>query len=124
MKVSKIVLLVLPLVLISMSLEENVDITGKWIFQDSPREIEIYMENYKYFGKIIKVSGKNDNEKAGHILLKDFVFDQSDKHYSGEVNSPDGMTATGQLIMLDENKLRFSLRKLFISKTFILKRIK
>lgn len=124
MKISKIVLLLLPLVLISMSLEENVDITGKWAFQDSPREIEIYMENYKYFGKIIKVSGTNDNEKTGHILLKDFVFDQSDKNYSGEVNSPDGMTATGQLMMLDENKLRFSLRKLFISKTFILKRIK
>jgi hypothetical protein len=54
MKINKIILLLLfPLVLLLTSFKTSDSITGKWVFNDSPREIEIYRENNKYFGKII-----------------------------------------------------------------------
>lgn len=81
MKMNKnTVLLLLPLVLILTSFKSNENITGKWAFSDSPREIEIYRENNKYYGKIIKVAGTEKKEKVGHILLLDFVCDASEKN--------------------------------------------
>lgn len=124
MKMNKnIVLLLLPLVLILTSFKSNESITGKWVFSDSPREIEIYKENNRYYGKLIKVSGTEKKEKVGHILLLDFIYDPSEKEYTGKINSPGGMSASGILSVLNENKLKFSIKKLFISKSFTLTRI-
>jgi hypothetical protein len=124
MKMNKnIFLLFLPLVLILTSFKSNESITGKWVFSDSPREMEIYNENNKYYGKIIKVSGTEKKEKVGHLLLLDFVYDPSEKEYIGNINSPGGMIASGILSFLNENKLKFRIKKLFISKSFILIRI-
>jgi hypothetical protein len=100
------------------------DIIGKWGFIDSPREIEIYFENNKYYGKIIKISGEDTKEKAGHIMLKDLIYDQSENRYVGKMNTPSGMTASGELVLTDRNKLKVSVKKLFFSKSFTLKRIK
>jgi uncharacterized protein (DUF2147 family) len=119
-----LVALLLSLPLASFNYQTKKDITGKWVFIDSKREIEIYVQDSKYFGKTIKVSGRNDKEKVGHIMLRNFVYNQSDRSYSGEINSPEGMTASGKLELLEENKLKFSVKKIFISKTSILKRIK
>lgn len=68
----KIFLLFLLLVLILTSFKSNESITGKWVFSDSPREMEIYNENNKYYGKIIKVSGTEKKEKVGrlHLFIK------------------------------------------------------
>ncbi len=118
-----IVLLLLPLVMILTSFKSNESITGKWAFNDSPREIEIYKENNKYYGKIIKVSGTEKKEKVGHILLLDFVYNPSEKEYNGNINSPGGMNASGVLTVLNENKLKFSIKKLFINKSFTLTRV-
>jgi hypothetical protein len=124
MKMNKnICLLFLPLVLILTSFKSNESITGKWVFSDSPREMEIYNENNKYYGKIIKVSGTEKKEKVGHLLLLDFVYDPSEKEYIGNINSPGGMIASGILSFLNEDKLKFRIKKLFISKSFILIRI-
>jgi len=124
MKMNKnIVLLLLPLVMILTSFKSNESITGKWAFSDSPREIEIYRENNKYYGKIIKVSGTEKKEKVGHILLLDFVYNPSEKEYNGNINSPGGMNASGVLSVVNDNKLKFSIKKLFISKSFTLTRI-
>ena len=124
MKINKnIVLLLLPLVMILTSFKSNESITGKWAFSDSPREIEIYRENNKYYGKIIKVSGTEKKEKVGHILLLDFVYNPSEKEYNGNINSPGGMNASGVLSVVNDNKLKFSIKKLFISKSFTLTRI-
>jgi hypothetical protein len=124
MKMNKnIFLLFLPLVLILTSFKSNESITGKWVFSDSPREMEIYNENNKYYGKIIKVSGTEKKEKVGHLLLLDFVYDPSEKEYIGNINSPGGMIASGILSFLNEDKLKFRIKKLFISKSFILIRI-
>lgn len=124
MKINKKILrLLFPLVLLLTSFKNNDSIIGKWVFSDSPREIEIYKEKNKYYGKIIKVSGTEKKEKVGHILLLDFVYDPSEKEYTGKINSPGGMSATGVLSVLHENKLKFSIKKLFVSKSFTLTRI-
>lgn len=124
MKINKkILLLLLPLVLLLTSFKNNDSITGKWVFSDSSREIEIYRENNKHYGKIIKVSGTEKKEKVGHILLLDFIYDPSEKQYKGNINSPGGMSASGILSIINENKLKFSIKKLFISKSFTLIRI-
>ncbi|MCX6721674.1 MAG: DUF2147 domain-containing protein [Candidatus Staskawiczbacteria bacterium] len=123
----KIFLLLMPiaLVLLSFQYQKTNDITGKWAFPDSPREIEIYKQSDKYYAKIIKVSGKDEKEKVGHIMLKDLVYYQTDKKYTGEVNSPSGMTASCELVLLDENKLQINLKKFFIiNKSYTLTRIK
>lgn len=123
----RIFLLLMPiaLLLLSFQYQKTNDITGKWAFPDSSREIEIYKQSNKYYGKIIKVSGKNEKEKVGHIMLKDLVYDQTDKKYTGDVNSPSGMTASGELILLDENRLQISVSKFFIiNKSYTLLRIK
>ncbi len=119
----KIILLLLSLVLISMSFKVNDDITGKWAFQDSSREIEIYLEKNKYYGKIIRVSGKDEKEKVGHVLLREFVFDKSGEKYTGEINSPGGMEASGELELLTKSTLKVSAKKIIFSKSFTLARI-
>ena len=120
---NQILLFLFPLVLLLTSFKNNDSITGKWVFSDSPREIEIYMENNKYYGKIIKVSGTEKKEKVGHILLLDFVYNPAEKEYNGNINSPGGMSASGVLSVVNEQKLKFSIKKLFISKSFTLTRI-
>jgi hypothetical protein len=55
--------------------------------------------------------------------LLDFVYDPSEKEYIGNINSPGGMIASGILSFLNEDKLKFRIKKLFISKSFILIRI-
>ena len=120
----KVVILFLPLVLLFTSFKNNESISGKWAFSDSPREIEIYSVSNKYYGKIIKVSGTEKNEKVGHILLLDFVYNPSEKEYTGNINSPNGIRASGVVSILDENKLKIKIKKLFISRSFTLTRIK
>jgi uncharacterized protein (DUF2147 family) len=123
----RIFLLLMPLALFLLSFQHQTtnEITGKWAFPDSSREIEIYKQNNKYYGKIIKVSGEDKKEKIGHIMLKDLVYDQADKKYTGEANSPSGMTASGEIVLLDENRLKISVSKFFIiNKSYTLTRIK
>jgi len=127
MRVNQKILVLIPMVLLLLSFQhqKTKDITGKWSFSDSPREIEVYKHNNKYFGKIIKVSGKDEKEKVGHIMLKDLVYDQGGKKYSGKANSPSGMTASGELVLLDENRLQISVSKFFVvTKSYTLIRIK
>ncbi|MDY0077013.1 MAG: DUF2147 domain-containing protein [Bacteroidales bacterium] len=123
----EIFLLILPLALFLMSFQpqEINEITGKWAFPDSPREIELYKQNDKYYAKIIKISGEDKKEKVGHIMLTDLVYDQSEKLYSGKANSPSGMTASSEIVLLDENRLQINVSKFFvINKSYILTRIK
>ena len=118
-----IVLVLLPLVLVATSFKDDNSIKGKWVFSDSQREVEIYLDKGKYVGKITKVSGEIDAEKVGHILFADFVYSQVDKTYSGTIKPPDGLTASGEIIVLEKNKLKLIVKKFFSKKTFLLTRI-
>lgn len=122
-----LLLISMALFLMSFQYQKRSDIIGKWAFtlSESPREIEIYENNNKYYAKIIKVSGNDHNEKVGHIMLKDLVYDQDDKKYKGVANSPSGIKALGKLVLLDENRLQISVSKFFvINKSYTLTRIK
>ncbi len=124
MKINEhIVLVLLSFVLVSTSFKYDDSIKGKWVFSDSQREVEIYLEKSKYVGKIIRVSGEIAKEKVGHILFIDFVYNQVDKTYSGTIKPPEGMTASGEIIVLEKNKLKLIIKKYFIKKTFTLTRI-
>lgn len=107
----------------NLSLLHQDDIKGKWKFSDSSREIEVYKQNNKFFAKIITASGNDVKEKVGHIMIKDIVYDLEENKYHGEVSSPDGMTASGELNLIDKNQLRLDVRKLFIHKSFTLTRV-
>ncbi|HSH51384.1 MAG TPA: hypothetical protein VK982_06640 [Bacteroidales bacterium] len=123
----KIFLLLMPISLFLLSFQPKTtdEIIGKWAFPDSPRKIEIYKQNNKYYAKIIKVSGRDKKEKIGHIMLKDLIYGQADKNYTGKANSPSGMTASAEIVLLDENRLQISVSKFFIiNKSYILTRIK
>lgn len=123
----KVFLLLMPLALFLLSFQyhNTNEITGKWAFFDSSRVIEVYKQNNKYYAKIIKISGEDENEKVGHIMFKDLVYDQADKKYTGKANSTSGITASGELVLLDENRLQISVSKfLVINKSYTLTRIK
>ncbi|MEX2411626.1 MAG: hypothetical protein WD607_09720 [Candidatus Paceibacterota bacterium] len=127
-KSTHLALLLLFVVLTSFKNESKNDIIGKWTFvnspkNSSPREIEIYVQDNKYFGKITKTSGEYDKEIIGHVMMKDFVYNQVDNNYTGKVNSPGGMTASGKLSLIDDNNLEININKFIISKTYILTRI-
>ena len=47
-----LLLVSIALVLFSFQYQKTNDMPGKWAFSDSLREIEIYLENNKYYGKI------------------------------------------------------------------------
>ncbi len=63
----KIVLLLMPiaLILLPFQYQKTNDIPGKWAFSNSPREIEIYLENNKYYGKIYPLQKVNENKISG-----------------------------------------------------------
>ncbi|TRX36990.1 DUF2147 domain-containing protein [Flavobacterium sp. ZT3R18] len=123
-KLKSFVLSTMLLVFSAAQAQKANDLIGKWGFSDSPREIEIYFENSKYYGKITKISGEDSKEKAGHIMFKDLIYDPSENKYTGKMNAPSGMTASGELVLADRNKLKISVKKLFFSKSLTLKRIK
>lgn len=123
----KVFLLIMPMAMFLLSFQHPTtnEIIGKWAFPDSPRKIEIYKQDSKYYAKIIQVSGEDEKEKVGHIMLKDLVYDQTDKKYTGKANSPSGISASGELVLLDKNRLKINISKfLVINKSYSLTRIK
>ena len=106
-----------------VSISNNV-ITGKWIFSNSKRQIIIYEEKNIFFGKIIEVSGEDKEEKKGHILLKDFIYDNQMNLFKGQMIAPSGMKANGELRLLNNNEIELVVKKMLFSKTIILKKVK
>lgn len=52
------------------------DIVGKWLIGSGEAQVEIYKNNNKYFGKIIKVNSteKNAQKALGKEIIKDLEF--------------------------------------------------
>jgi len=93
------------------------EIIGKWKNEESGSIIEIYKQNSLFFGKIIKVSGNEDREKAGHLLLDKLTYCKETGTYTGIVNSTNGMTAECELKLKNQNTFQMTVTKLFIKKT-------
>jgi len=101
---------------------QTLEITGKYQLKDSKRVLEIYLQNSKYYGKIIK----NDNGvevKNGHILLNGFAYNSKENIYTGIVISPKGITADGELEVIDKKTIRLTVQRFITTKSFIFEKI-
>lgn len=76
----------------------------------APRHIatEMYSRTGMFCAEIIKISGKDEKEKVGRIMLNDLVYVRAGKKYTGEGKSSSGITASGGLVPIDENKPQIS----------------
>lgn len=93
------------------------EIIGKWKNENSGSMIEIYKQNNLFYGKIIKISGNEDKEKVGHLLLDKLTFHTTTRTYTGNVNSTNGMNADCELKLINQNRFQMTVTKLFIKKT-------
>lgn len=77
------------------------DLIGVWLTADKSGKIEIFKENNKFFGKSTSVDGNNtrkdvnnpDSKKRNVLLtevfiLKDFVYNGTNKWIDGEIYDP------------------------------------
>ncbi|MBL7886837.1 MAG: hypothetical protein JNJ52_08820 [Flavobacterium sp.] len=117
------VIVFFSILLMSFISISNSAITGKWIFSNSKRQIIIYEDKNVFFGKIIEVSGEDKDEKKGHILLKDFIYDNQKNLFKGQMIAPSGMKANGELRLINNNEIELVVKKMLFSKTIILKKI-
>jgi len=101
------------------SVNAQSEIIGKWKNENSGSIIEIYKQNNLFYGKIIKVSGNEPKEKVGHLLLDKLTFNTTTGKYTGKVNSTTGMTADCELELINQNRFKMTVTKLFIKKTQI-----
>jgi hypothetical protein len=99
-------------------------IEGKWKSEENGSVIEIYSKNNMFIGKIINVSDAKSNDKIGHLLLNSLVYNNSTRKYEGKVKSTSGNTAQCEIELVNENKFKLTVTKLFIRKIQIFIRTK
>ncbi len=97
------------------------DILGTWENNKTGYIVKIYEQDNQFFGKIVKVKGDNSDD-VGHILIKNIVYDVSNKRYFGEVETTKGMTADCEIEFINKDKFQLTVRKLFIKKTQLFSR--
>ena len=92
------------------------DILGTWTNNKTGYTIEIYEQDNQFYGKIVKVrEGKSDDE-IGHVLLRNIVLDDSPKKYFGEVKTTGGMSANCEIELVNKDRFKLTVKKLFIKK--------
>lgn len=101
-------------------------VIGKWQNEDKDKAIqmEIYLaKDGKYYGKII-----NDNKKKsknGTIAISGLLFNENTQTYKGTMQPPDTDINLNVIVSLENtNRLKVVAKKLFMSKTMYLSRIK
>ena len=96
-------------------------ILGKWLNEDKDAHIEVYIENGKYYGKIVwlkdpideetgkpKVDDENPDENLqnrpiiGLVILKDFIFDGEKEWEDGTIYDPKNGKTYSCYMKLDE----------------------
>lgn len=98
------------------------DIVGKWK-NDENRDfqIEIYLADDKYYGRVIN---SKDKSKDGKILLQHLTFDTASKKFSGILSPPDApIEMEAEIIFIDKNKLQMTGHKFLFTKTMLLSRL-
>ncbi|MBN2664508.1 MAG: hypothetical protein JXR68_12730 [Bacteroidales bacterium] len=101
---------------------QSIKIDGNYRLDGGNGELKIYLQNSKYYGKIIK-NDKGENVKNGHILLNDFIYNSKKNIYTGTVNSPKGVTANGELEVIDNKTIKLTVQRFLTTKSFILEKI-
>lgn len=106
-------------------IQNNTDITGKWITEekDKTAQIEIYLsKDGKYYGKVINNIKNPANN--GRIMLKELVYNEKTKTYTGTMLPPDaGIELNVTITLESKDRLKIVARKLVMRKTMYLKRI-
>lgn len=102
------------------------NITGNWKseIKDKPLEMEIYLAtDNAYYGKII--NDKNNPSKNGTLTLKKLKYDQASQTFTGTMRPPDAnMEVDVTVSIIDNDRLKLIVRKLFITRNVYLTRIK
>lgn len=102
------------------------NITGNWKseIRDKPLEMEIYQSaDSAYYGKII--NDKNSPSKNGVLTLKKLKYDKATQKFTGTMRPPDAdIEADATISIIDNDRLKMIVRKLFITRTVYLTRIK
>ena len=100
-------LMFLPMLNVNAQEVKSDDILGIWLNEDKDAHVNIYLENDKYYGKIVwlkdpideetgkpKLDDENNDESLrdrpvmGLLLLHDFEFDGDDEWEDGKVYDP------------------------------------
>jgi len=100
-------LMFLPMLNTNAQEVKSDDILGIWLNEDKDAHVNIYLENDKYYGKIVwldepideetgkpKLDDENNDESLrdrpvmGLLLLRDFEFDGDDEWENGKVYDP------------------------------------
>lgn len=107
-----LIALLFSLLLVNTSFAQN-KIIGKWKDTDHPeKQIEVYLQNGKYYGKSI-------TEKTGFLILKDLVWNEKENIYKGILTNPDdNSTYNINVSMINDNTFKFKVGKFIFYKTF------
>ena len=114
------------------SVDEAEKIVGVWFTDDKTSKIQIYKIDSQYFGKIIWLSSKENQEelkinpKVGYQIFRKFTFEGKNVWSGGQVSDPrSGMTVSGKMTLKNDNTLnvRGFLGTPAFGKTVILQRV-
>lgn len=121
------VIIAVLLSFMTFSQDQGADaIIGKWLNEDKDAHVQIYLENGKYFGKIVwlqepnepatglpKLDDENEDESLrsrpvmGLVLLKDFVYDGDGEWEDGTIYDPkNGSTYSCYMNFDDDGTLK------------------
>lgn len=102
--------------------QTSTSIGGKWKDVAHPeKQVEFTFQQGKYLGK--SISNAQSNE-AGKTIFKDLVWNENTKSYKAIIINPDnGEGFKTELKMIGTDKFKFTVGKLFFSKTFTFNRI-
>lgn len=115
---------VLSLMFVSLFNFSQSTIEGNWENEENGFVIDVYNENNMFFGKILTVPNEDDKDKVGHLVLNELVYNSSTKKYEGVVKTTLGISAHGEIELLNENRFRLTVTKLFFHKTQTFVRVK
>lgn len=101
-------------------------IAGNWKFEikDKPLEMEIYLaKDSTYYGKMINDTSKPS--KNGTIILKKLKYNKESQNYKGAMHPHDAdIELDVTVIAIDKDRLKAIAKKLLMSRTIYLTRIK
>jgi len=115
-----------------INVDEAEKIVGVWFTDDKLSKIQIYKTDNLYFGKIIWLSSKDNQEelkikpKIGYQIFRKFTFEGKNVWSGGQVSDPrSGMTVSGKMTLKNENTLnvRGYLGTPAFGKTVVLERV-
>ena len=111
--------------------EESEKIVGVWFTENNSSKIQIYKNENQYFGKIIWIASKKNEEELkvkptlGYQIFRKFTYESKNLWSGGQVSDPrSGMTVSGKMTLKDDHTLsvRGYLGTPMFGKTVILKR--